>query len=128
MDRFVICPQNLRINIWKYNFNFPLNMITVPIICVGIALGSFNVTNVITNGLNGSNVHPWEVLAILYSCCYICISLQKTKMLDRFASKLASFCETTFQLYLCIYFLTSVITIITNNDISIVVVTPLGLY
>ncbi len=114
-------------------FKFPLDQATLPIICVLLLIASkenavtthFTFENAAT-AMIGKEIKPWAVLGILFGLCYLCITLDLTGILKGLAKKTADSSDSyQTRLFLYIFLFAAILTIITNNDISIICLTPL---
>lgn len=112
-------------------FHFALDQSTVPIICVLLLMASMDShfsAEIAWNAMIGrhSDIKPWAVLGILFGLCYLCITLDLTGILKAFAQKTAA-ASNSFQhhLFFYIFIFAAALTVMTNNDISIICLTPL---
>jgi len=112
-------------------WRFPLDQSTVPVICVLLLIASqdshfaaIHAWNSITG--HGQPIRPWQVLGTLFGLCYLCITLDLTGILKGLAQKTAD-ASGSYQsrLFLYIFLFAAILTVITNNDISIICLTPL---
>ena len=78
------------------------------------------------NNGKGEEIKPWAVLGLLFGLCYLCITLDLTGILQGLAKKTAD-ASGSYQtrLFLYIFLFAAVLTVFTNNDISIICLTPL---
>ena len=76
----------------------------------------------------GDSIKPWLVLGILFSLIYQCITLDATGILKGLATKtVQTFGSNHNVLFLMLFLFAAVLTVVTNNDITIIVLTPLML-
>ena len=109
---------------------FPLDQSTVPVICVLLLMASgdthFCADNV-WEAMKGKIIKPWSVLGMLFGLCYLCITLDLTGVLKGLAQKTADIAGSyQTKLFLYLFLFAAVLTIVTNNDISIICLTPLA--
>ena len=78
--------------------------------------------------VKGDEIKPWLVLGILFSLIYQCITLDATGILKGLATKTVQTFGSNHDVLLAMLFVfSSALTVLTNNDITIIVLTPLML-
>ena len=126
---YAIKPTSIYIPLKIINIRFPVDKSTIPIICVLLLIISQNESFTIHSALNaikGDEIKPWSVLGVLFGLCYLCITLDLTGILKGLAIKTVDLAGSNQRkLFLYIFLFASVLTVITNNDISIICLTPL---
>ena len=130
--RFTISPSFIEIDLVTIK-RFPLDQATVPLLLIGSILLSFD--DVMTakrawdSALgNGTSIKPWLVLGILFSLIYQSIALNATGILKGLAKKTMQIAGSNPNvLMVTLWLFASVLTVATNNDIAIIVMTPLVL-
>ena len=115
-----------------------INVSNISVLCVLLLLSTtkFDYIDALNglkgdmNGINNDGIRPWEIIGILISVLYCCLSLNATGIFTVFGSyifnKIVKTNKVNIKNHLYIY--TIIFTILTslstNTDISIIVVTP----
>jgi len=111
-------------------WRFPLDQSTVPVICVLLLMASGDehfAAKWVWEAIKGTKIKPWAVLGVLFGLCYLCITLDLTGILKGLAQKTADLAGSyQTKLFLYIFLFAAVLTAVTNNDISIICLTPLA--
>jgi Na+/H+ antiporter NhaD/arsenite permease-like protein len=111
-------------------FVFPLDYSTVPVMVV-LALWAMQVIGIsdIWLALKGhpdSNLKPYNIIILFFTLAYMSLSLDVTGMFDFIAVKSIALSNGSgVRLFLIFFALSSVITIVTSNDIVILTLTPI---
>jgi arsenical pump membrane protein len=70
-------------------------------------------------------IEPFSILLLLYGLAYGCISIDVSGVLAWLASKLAARARTPLRLFLVVFGISSVFTVLTSNDVVILTLTPI---
>ena len=108
----------------------PLDQATMPLLLIGPILVSYD--GVMTGQRawdsvlgNGTSIKPWLVLGILFSLIYQSIALNATGILKGLAKKTVQIAGSNPNVLMGnLWLFASVLTVATNNDIAIIVMTP----
>eukprot|EP01084_Bolivina_argentea_P297163 511893_1 len=109
----------------------PLCQWSVPPLCVGLLIASqkfsyMSAYKAIIGPQYPKGILPWNVLGVLFGLCYLCITLDLTGILKALATKTSCSAEPyPLKLFVYIFIFAAILTIVTNNDISIICLTPL---
>eukprot|EP01084_Bolivina_argentea_P300994 519142_1 len=125
---FTVIPSSILINN-KYEVRIPISQATVPVICIILLIISgyehFSITNA-WEAVKGDDIQPLSVLSILFGLCYLCTTLAGTGILNGLAQKtVQSSGSSQMRFFIYIFLFAATLTIITNNEICIICLTPL---
>jgi len=78
---------------------------------------------------NGGALQPWKIIVIFFSVAYVSLSTDTTGIFDYFAYKIIHASRGKGRLlFFSIFLFTSILTILTSNDIVILTLTPIIFY
>eukprot|EP01084_Bolivina_argentea_P199329 341083_1 len=123
--------KHIMANVLFRKQRIPLEQWTVPPLCVLLLIASTKFSyklawSAIVGTHYPKGILPWNVLGVLFGLCYLCITLDLTGILKAFATKTAAAAEPyPLKLFIYIFIFAAVLTCVTNNDISIICLTPL---
>jgi len=135
--RYTIAPSFVMLSIGESSIcssiRVPLDQATVPLMTIGLLLLSGDDAFTFESAWHsvlGTNsaIKPWLVLGILFCLIYQCITLNATGILKGLAKKTVQIAGSNPNvLMVTLWLFASALTVATNNDISIIVMTPLVL-
>lgn len=123
----VIRPVKFRIRSVPIEIGF----VAAPILAVVVLLACTAMTpSVAWDGVRGTGaLLPYSIIILFFSLSYVSVSLDETGLLATvsfwFATKAGS---SGRRLYVVIFVLSSILTILTSNDVVVMTVTPFVLY
>ncbi|CAO3568839.1 unnamed protein product [Mortierella alpina] len=117
----------------KFPYHFTLNIATAPVTGVLFLLATRSIyVESIHNGIVGapfSGVKPYAVMIWFFSLAYICISLDMTGIFQYAAFWISSRTGGSGRrAFLYFFLLTTVMTILTSNDVVVLTMTPFLVY
>ena len=104
---------------------------TAPIIGVIILFITFSFnTDLLINGIIGTDkIQPYAIIVLFMSLAYLSISIDSTGLFEYLAFRIAkSAGNSGARLFFYFYFLSSLLTLFTSNDIVILTLTPIIIY
>jgi Na+/H+ antiporter NhaD/arsenite permease-like protein len=113
--------------ILKYIFDYG----TAPLIGIVILLATFSIDlNVILGGIVGDErIQPYGILILFMSLAYVCISIDRTGFFEYLALRAAKGAgRSGKKLFVYFFFVSSILTVFTSNDIVILTLTPIICY
>jgi hypothetical protein len=139
---FVIRPIEWTIDVFKCCFccckhkgeklvRFKLGFVTAPLLAVLllICVGALPLSNVWDGVVGVDTLHPYSIVLLFFSLSYMSVSLDVTGLLSAASLHLIGIARGSGPRFFFIVFtLSSLLTILTSNDIVILTLTPILLY
>lgn len=79
-------------------------------------------------GLLGDVLEPWQIVVLFFSLSVISVSLDVTGVLAFIALHVVRRCSSPRRLFLAFFALSSVLTVVTSNDIVVLTLTPIVIH
>ncbi|MBN1216957.1 MAG: hypothetical protein JXA99_16160 [Candidatus Lokiarchaeota archaeon] len=111
----------------KIKFDYAI----IPTIGVIILILTFSINpEILIKGIIGSErIRPYSIIIIFFSVAYICLSLDLTGFFEFISLKTIKTAKNSgIRLFIYLFFLSSILTIFTSNDIVILTLTPIIIY
>jgi arsenical pump membrane protein len=108
-----------------------LNMVTVPlaVIFVLFVWGVIDYSTLLSGFFGSGSIVPWEILLLFFSVAYVSISADASGIFDWVAAKAISVVGGSgWKLFFFVFLFSSILTILTSNDIVILTLTPIIFY
>ncbi len=121
--------KTYKIHIKKYTIKIDYSI--TPLIGILILLFTFtiNIDTIILGVIGTNTIKPYTILILFMSLAYISLSIDATGAFEYLAFKISkSAGNSGIKLFIYIYFLSSILTIFTSNDIVILTLTPIIIY
>ncbi|KAJ3035660.1 hypothetical protein HDV00_003600 [Rhizophlyctis rosea] len=115
----------------RRSFGIHLNLATAPLIGIVVLLIVRAIDgSVIKDGFLGSEgIEPYSVLLLVFAQAYLCISIDMTGFFEMLAFKVTRWGgDSGKRLFFYLLLLSTVMTIITSNDVTVLTVTPIICY
>jgi arsenical pump membrane protein len=108
-----------------------LNMVTVSlaVIFVLFVWGMIDKTTLLSGFFGNGSIVPWEIVVLFFSAAYVSISTDASGVFDWVAAQAIKVVDGSgWKLFVFIFVFSSVLTILTSNDIVILTLTPIVFY
>ncbi|MGC8817460.1 MAG: SLC13 family permease [Candidatus Hadarchaeum sp.] len=98
-------------------------------VLVLMAFGSINFDTILRGILGSGTVTPYAIIILIISLSYICVSLDYTGLFEYISLRFAQYAGGSGRrLFIYFFLLSSLLTVVTENDIVILTMTPIIFY